>query len=58
MVNRCAAFDQGQLAAADGNHNFELIAVGKHLFGMATARHDFAVAFERDAFARKVKLRK
>lgn len=35
-------------AAADGDDDFETIALGHHDFGMTAAGHDFAVALDRD----------
>jgi len=42
------------LATADGHHDFELIAIRKELFAEPAARHDLAVALERDALARQL----
>jgi hypothetical protein len=41
-------------AAADGDDDFERIAIGEHLIRMAAARHDFAVALDRDPLAGKL----
>jgi hypothetical protein len=38
-------------AAADGDDDFEFVAVHHHLLGKAAARHDFAVALQRNALA-------
>lgn len=43
-------------AAANGNDDFEPVAVGQHLLAMSAARNDFAVALERDAFAGELQL--
>jgi len=40
-----------QSTAANGDHDFDFIAVGQRLGAVPAARHDFAVALERDAFA-------
>ena len=42
--------------AADGNDDFELVAVSQHLFTMTAARHDLAVALERHALAGPLEL--
>ena len=41
-------------AAADGDDDFDLIAVSQRLCAEPAARHDFAVAFERDALAGEI----
>lgn len=38
-------------ATANGNNNLDPVAVGQRHLGMATARHDLAVAFDGDALA-------
>jgi hypothetical protein len=45
-----------RLAAAYGHHDFEAITVGQHLLGKLAARHDFAVALQRDALVAKLHL--
>src|SRR3954469_12650924 len=44
-----AGNDRGQSAAAHRNDDFKRVAVGEHLVGVTAARHDFAIALERDA---------
>ena len=51
-VNKSAAFDPGQSAAAHRDDDFERVPIGQHFVRMPAARHDFAVAFDRDAFSR------
>src|SRR5215813_7428892 len=49
---RTASTDQSlPLATAYGDHDFEAIALHQGLRGVAAARHDLAVALERNAFA-------
>ena len=43
-------------AATDGNDDLQTVAVRQHLLGVPAARHDFAVAFEGDAFAGKLQM--
>ena len=43
-------------AAADSDDDFERIAIGEHFIRMAAAWHDFAVALDRDAFAREMQV--
>ena len=57
-VSRSVGNDLGQYrarsTAANGDHDFDLVAVGQRLGTVAAARHDFAVALERDAFAGEI----
>jgi len=49
-----AGNDPGQSTAAHRHDDFERIAIGQHFVRVATARHDFAVALDRDALAGEV----
>ena len=40
-----------RLSPANSHHHFQLVAIRELLGGEGAARHDFAVALQRDAFA-------
>ena len=44
------------LAATDRNDDFKLVAIGQHLLIELSARNDFAIAFQRDAFVAQLHL--
>jgi hypothetical protein len=44
-------FIREESAAADSDYDFELVAMGDRARAQLTARHDFAIAFYRDALA-------
>lgn len=43
----------GESTAADGNHDFKLVAIGHADVGMLALRHDLAVAIHRHPLARQ-----
>lgn len=49
--DRCIAGWFRSLAATDGDNNFKLVAIKQLCIGVLTARHNFTVAFNGNAFA-------
>lgn len=47
--------DLAGLAATDGDDDFQLVGIRQDDFPMLASGHDFAIAFDSNAFAGKIK---